>query len=318
MSLIKLRITNFLNKRKLQKVGEATSKMPGATSIIGDLAKLMAKVTIIGIFGLLILFPFYYMISGALMSYDEISDTHQVHLAPKTPHWENFTQAFQEGYWNAILLTALVTFLSIVIKIIITLLLGYAFSLPKWRGKKAVWFFFLSIMMLPEIALMSGQYTIVTQLDWREGPMLTASLFIPFIASVFSALMLRNAFEAIPSRTKEAAMVDGCSSIKYFFRIAIPMVTPTIWTVGILTAFAAWNSYMWPALLLANSADTQVMSTWLFTTGKSNDANDTISLYPNVRLAAAALAIIPMFLLYFGMRGKIMRTISRQGSAIKG
>lgn len=51
--------------------------------------------------------------------------------------------------------------------------------------------------------------------------------------------MFRNAFEAIPDRTKEAAMVDGSSSLGYFFRIALPMIQPTTLTVVILTAFAS-------------------------------------------------------------------------------
>ncbi len=319
MSRIKLKIYNLFNKAKLKKVGEKTSKMTGASSLMGDMTKLAGKIFIICFFGLIVLFPFYYMISGALMTYDEITDKRQSHLSPSIPQWSNFKAAMASGYWRAISLTALVTFLSIVLKIFITLMLGYAFSLPKWKGKKVLWYFFLSIMMLPEIALMSGQYAMVTKMDLREGGGLTISLFLPFIASVFSALMLRNSFEAIPTRTKEASMVDGCSNFKYFFKIAIPMITPTIWTVGILTAFAAWNSYMWPALLLSNSNGSKhVMSTWLFTTGKSNDANAQISLYPNIRLAAAALAILPMFMIYFVMRRRIMRTISKQGSAIKG
>ncbi len=318
MYLIRLRLKQAITKWRLARAGEKVSKQIKDSSLIWAILSLLVKIIILGIGVMIILFPFYYMLAGSLMSPEEIEDTNNIHLWPKHLQWSNFTKAFVSGYWSALLFTGSITFVSIILKIFITLLMGYAFSLKKWRGKKALWWLFLMIMMLPEVALMAGQFRVVTQLQWREGTMMMAAMILPFIASVFSAMMFRNAFEAIPLRIKEAAFVDGASEIKFFFKVAIPMVTPTIWTVGILTAFAAWNSYMWPALLLSGAgSDKQVMSTWVFTTGLPDDPNDN-RLLMEVRLAAAVIAIIPMFIVYFAMRGRIMRAISRQGSAIKG
>lgn len=81
--------------------------------------------------------------------------------------------------------------------------------------------------MIPEVALLFGQYQVVVDLNLRVGPNVVMAMILPFIASVFSAFMFKNAFEVIPDRTKEAAYVDGTSPIKYFLRIAVPMVTPT-------------------------------------------------------------------------------------------
>lgn len=313
----KLKITKKLNSFKSKKIGDSTSKMAGKQYLSVAIMKFLLKFLVIFIFGLIVLFPFYYMLTGSLMTYDEITGADQkTHLWPEMLKWSNFTAAFQEGYWNAIVLTAIVTFISIVFKIIVTMMLGYAFSLPKWKGKKIAWYFLLSTLALPEVALMSGQLTVITKLGWRLGIYIIISLVIPFAASVFSSLMFKNAFESIPVRTKEAAMVDGVSNFKYFIKIAMPMVSPTTWTVGILTAFAAWNSFMWPSILLKTS-NAQVMSTWLFKTGLSKDPGQS-RLLIQVRLAAAVLAILPMFIAYFIMRIKIMRAISRQGSAIKG
>ena len=169
--------------------------------------------------------------------------------------------------------------------------------------------------MVPEVALLVGQYQIVVIFNFQTGYRVIIALILPFIASVFSAYMYRNAFEAIPFRTKEAAFVDGASNLKYFLKVAFPMVSPTTWTVAILTGFAAWNSYMWPALLLSGQ-DMDVINTWLFKTGRSEGADSRIMM--NVRMAAAIIAIVPMFIVYFLFRSRIMKAISRQGSAIKG
>ncbi|TCG12047.1 carbohydrate ABC transporter permease [Mycoplasma marinum] len=316
MFRIKLKLKIIINKLNLSKKAEKTSAMAGHQSITSVILGMLVKWIIIAFFGAIVLFPFYYMLSYALMSDTEVADTLHVHLAPKKPMWENFGRAFESGYWKAVWFTLAVTTLSIVIKLFVTMLAGYAFSLPKWRGKKILWLLFLSLMMLPEVALLTGQLKIMVDFGWDYGKQVILALVVPFAASVFSAIMFRNAFLAIPSRIKEASLVDGANGAKYFWKVAVPMISPTIWTVGILTAFAAWNSYLWPSLLLAGQED-QVINTWVFTTGFPKTGTDT-RILANVRMAAAILAILPMFITYFVMRGRIMRAISRQGSAIKG
>ena len=271
------------------------------------------KIFVLVFFGSIVLFPFYYMISSSLMTHAEATDTLKTHLYPKNPQWGNYTDAFKDGYWQAIMYSFGIVAVTIVFKIFITILMGYAFSLKKYRGKKLIWYFFLSLMMLPEVALMSGQYQMIVKLGWQAGTGVLLGLFVPFVASVFSAFMFKNAFEAIPDRTKEAAMVDGASNLTYFFKIALPMIRPTTLTVVILTAFASWNSYMWPALLLQGK-DIQTIPTWVFLTGRDSNGD----LIMPIRMAGTVLAILPMMIVYFGFRGRIMKAISRQGSAIKG
>ncbi len=77
-----------------------------------------------------------------------------------------------------------------------------------------MWGFFISLLVLPEVALLFGQYKVVISLDNQFGVLKSfmgaiAMIALPFVASIFNALMFRNAFEAIPGRIKEVAMVDG-------------------------------------------------------------------------------------------------------------
>ena len=131
MYLIKLRIKQFFYKHHLSKVGDKASKQITNTSLLLSMLSLLTKIIILGIGVMIILFPFYYMIAGSLMSPDEISDRHDIHLWPKHLQWSNFTKAFEDGYKGAVLLTGFITLASIVLKIFITMLMGYAFSLKK-------------------------------------------------------------------------------------------------------------------------------------------------------------------------------------------
>lgn len=309
----KLRLQQKLRSVRLNKNAEKVGSQVKSKSVTWLVISNLLKLFVLVFFGALVLFPFYYMVASSLMTDTEAKDTLNTHLAPESPQWGNYVDAFADGYWSAIAYSFLIASVTILVKLVITLLLGYAFSIKKYRGKKFLWMFFLSLMMLPEVALLSGQYQMIVKLKWHYGVNILLGLFIPFVASVFSAVMFRNAFEAIPDRTKEAAMVDGSSSLGYFFRIALPMIQPTTLTVVILTAFASWNSYMWPALLLQGK-DIQTIPTWVFTTGKDADGNMVMP----IRMAGTVLAILPMLIVYFGFRGRIMKAISRQGSAIKG
>nr|WP_014829960.1 carbohydrate ABC transporter permease [Mycoplasmopsis bovis] len=245
---------------------------------------------------------------------------------PKSWEWQNYIEASHgskdsKGYWYAFWLTFANVIFSIVLKIFVTMLCGYAFSLKKWRGKEFMWGFFISLLVLPEVALLFGQYKVVISLDNQFGVLKSfmgaiAMIALPFVASIFNALMFRNAFEAIPGRIKEVAMVDGAVGARYLFKIAMPMVQPTTLTIVILTTLASWNSYLWPALLFTGS-NYEIMSVWLFQVGRENIDNVT-RIHQNVKMAGAVLVILPMFVFYFIFRKKIMSSISRQGSAIKG
>lgn len=309
----KLKFQNYARKFKTKKVGQKVSSQVKSTSIAWIIISNIMKMLILIFFGALVLFPFYYMISTSLMTNEEAIDPLKTHIVPDKAQWGNYADAFKDGYWDAIMYSFLITAITIVVKITISMMMGYAFSFKKYRGKKAIWLFCLSLMMLPEVALMSGQYQMIVKLGWQAGAGIIMGLFIPFVASVFSAIMFKNAFEQIPDRTKEAAMVDGATGITYFFKVAMPLIQPTTLTVVILTAFASWNSYMWPALLLQGK-DIQTIPTWVFLTGRDSEGNMIVP----IRMAGTVLAILPMMIVYFGFRNRIMKAISRQGSATKG
>lgn len=337
---LKLKTLIYFNQRKLKASAEKSSSIVKDSSFTGVLFSSVLKLISLCFFGVIILFPFFLMISLSLFNDIESQNlANEFKLIPsfsKGPSFKNgalqdlpwkevvqntYTRAFSTGYWNSLIITFLNVLVSVVLKVIVTMLMGYAFSLKNWRGKNVIWFFALALLVLPEIALLSGQLQVVFRLKLNAtyfGFVLTIAL--PFVASVFNAIMYKTAFEAIPDRIKEVALVDGAVGYKYFLKIAAPMVLPTTLTVVILTALAAWNAYLWPSLTSTGSTkDFQVLSVWLFKAGIDPDVQDSsANIQQNVKMAASIIAILPMFLVYLLFRKRIMAAISRQGSTIKG
>ncbi|WP_429998768.1 carbohydrate ABC transporter permease [Mycoplasmopsis bovis] len=323
----KLRIPQWWSNIKLRKNKDTTANQVRDNSVASLVTWSFLKIAVLVFFAAIVLFPFFYMLTISVMPKEQAEEL-QSHFSfwPKSWEWQNYIEASHgskdsKGYWYAFWLTFANVIFSIVLKIFVTMLCGYAFSLKKWRGKEFMWGFFISLLVLPEVALLFGQYKVVISLDNQFGVLKSfmgaiAMIALPFVASIFNALMFRNAFEAIPGRIKEVAMVDGAVGARYLFKIAMPMVQPTTLTIVILTTLASWNSYLWPALLFTGS-NYEIMSVWLFQVGRENIDNVT-RIHQNVKMAGAVLVILPMFVFYFIFRKKIMSSISRQGSAIKG
>ncbi|MBU4690633.1 carbohydrate ABC transporter permease [Mycoplasma sp. ES3157-GEN-MYC] len=338
----KLRIQRKLANIKLRRKRDSVTLQVHDSSLLTIFTKYFIKLILLVFFAMVVLIPFAYMILISSMSNNQadLVKTGQAGIWPQT--WElgknlataatgqtksfwPWEQGWQQGYLFSFILTFANVLISIVLKIFITMLLGYAFSLKKWWGKEFVWFLLMTILVLPEVALLSGQRWVVVQMDNALKPqdsdkfnLFNYNLFviaIPFVASIFNGLMFRNAFESIPNRIKEVAMVDGAVGAKYLFKIAIPMVAPTTLTVIILTTLASWNSFLWPSLIAGT--DYRVMSVWLFGVGVDHTTADERTYY-NIKMAGAIWVILPMFIFFFVARNKIMNAISRQGSTIKG
>lgn len=336
---LKLKWQNLLIKRRLRKNKERVSDQVRESSLFNVATISLLKLLLLCLFGVMILFPFFLMISFSFFSWKEAENlSNNFRILPSFEPsyfkvdnkdvlltWSegikfNYISAMSnEGYWIAVSLTSLNVLLSVVLKVFITILMGYAFSLRSWRGKEFVWFCALALLVLPEVALLSGQYKVVRDTHMNEttiGFLFTIAL--PFVASIFNATMYKNAFESIPGRIKEVALVDGAVGAKYLFKIAIPMVTPTTWTIIILTAIASWNTYLWASIVVFGDADSlKVVSVWLFKAGLVHYGDEQITLQ-SVKMAGAILVNVPMFLAYFIFRKRIMNAVSRQGSTIKG
>ncbi|WBP84259.1 carbohydrate ABC transporter permease [Mycoplasmopsis edwardii] len=342
---LKLKLQKFLIAKKLRRNQETVSSQVTEKNLLNIAFSVILKLLLLSFFGLVIIFPFIFMINISLMTDDEsealkrsfqfasdftVGKTYFVQaeggsggfdIRPWSEVVQNtYSRAITSGYWQSLMVTSVNVLLSVFFKIFITFLMGYAFSLRNWRFKGLIWFLALALLVLPEVALLSGQYTVVVKTNLRSSLFtVLLAMVLPFSASIFNTVMYKNAFEAIPGRIKEVSLVDGAGGMKYLFKVAFPMVIPTTLTIVILTALASWNAYLWPSIVNGDNKSWQLISVWLFKAGiDERDSNAGSNVQLNIRMAAAIIVILPMFVVYLLFRKRIMNAISRQGSTIKG
>ena len=260
--------------------------------------------------GIIVLFPFYWMIISSLKRMDEYRRAIPT-LIPEHFDFRNYYEVFLNKdlllgklFFN----TVYVGIVSTALSLVITVLSAFAFARLEFKGKNALFAFLLATMMIPGELFTITNYQTVNNFGWLNT---YTVLIIPFLVSVFYIYLLKQNFMQVPNELYLAAKVDGTSDIKYLWKVMIPLALPTIISITILKMMGSWNSYMWPRLV-ANDADHR-----LITNGLRSAFTDPSGVTDiPVQMAAVALVSAPLFLVFIFLRKYIMKGVSRSG--IKG
>ena len=275
--------------------------------VLGVAVKVMVYAFLI-LMGLIVLFPFYWMIISSLKTLAEYRLSVPTFF-PRRVMFSNYADAFTTASLGRLFLnTMYVGIVSTILSLIITILSAFAFARLEFKGKNILFAGLLATMIIPGELFTITNYSTVTNFGWINT---YTVLIVPFLVSVFYIYLLRQNFLQIPDELYLAAKVDGTSDFKYLCKIMIPISLPTLISITILKMMGAWNSYIWPRLVANDAAHRMV------TNGLRNAFKDTTGdvNYP-VQMAAVALVSAPLFLVFIFLRKYIMKGVSRSG--IKG
>ncbi|MEV6424664.1 carbohydrate ABC transporter permease [Streptomyces sp. NPDC051662] len=184
---------------------------------------------------------------------------------------------------------------------------AYAFSRLRWKGRDAVFTVLLCALMVPGILTLLPNFVLVRNLglmDSFAGLILPGALF-----SAFNIFFLRQFMLGLSTEVEEAAIMDGASRMRIFFRITLPMTSAPIATVALLTFINTWNDYFWP-LLVTNGEDARPLTLALgvFKQSSPQAAPDWAGL-----MAATLIAALPMLALFVVFGRRIVNSIGFTG-----
>lgn len=128
-------------------------------------------------------------------------------------------------------------------------LAAFSFSRVPFWGKGVLFIVVMAGMMLPREAMLVPLYTM-----FQQNKLLNTyfSLIAPTVAAPFAVIVLKNAFDALPTALFEAAKLDGCSWPRMAFNIAIPLVKPAMMSLAILVFLQSWNDFLWPFISITD------------------------------------------------------------------
>lgn len=261
----------------------------------------------LGIWALIVLFPFYWMILTSVKGYSAYNSESIPKLYTLSPTMQNYIDAFTEVPLGRYFLNTIVfTLVTTVLMLVITIFAAFAFSRLEFRGKDLLFTLFLSLMMIPNELVVITNYVTITDLGLRNT---FRGLILPSVTSVFYIYLLRENFSQIPEELYKAAKADGTSDFRYLFRVMIPICRPTIVTITILKIVECWNSYVWPRLI-TDEKEYFLVSNGIQEIRENGFGKQNIP----AMMAAVVVISMPLIILFLIFHKKIMEGVSRGGT----
>ena len=130
-------------------------------------------------------------------------------------------------------------------------LAAFAFARLHFPGRDKLFLGYLATMMIPATVTMIPSYVLLKELGWLDT---YAAIVLPSVFSAYGTFMLRQFFKTVPQEIEDAARIDGCNEFGVYWRIMLPLSTPALATLTIITFVGAWRSFMWP-LIVSDSED---------------------------------------------------------------
>ena len=210
--------------------------------------------TFLCIFSLACLYPFLYAVSASISGAHAV-DYGEVVLFPKDIQFQAFARMFNDNmFWNSYSNTLFLTFYGTIWALFVAILGAYGLSEPRLVFRR-FFNFFLVFTMLFSAGLVPQYLNYLATKDVFNSIGIMDDKWLVVIAMGMAAMniiLLRNAFEGVPSEIEEAAIVDGATEFQVLSKVYIPMSKSTIATVALFFAISRWNGYFWARQMISN------------------------------------------------------------------
>ena len=257
------------------------------------------------IFAICCIYPFLYAISAAISGRDAV-EYGQVILFPKDIQFEAFESMFTNNvFWNSYTNTLFLTFYGTLWAMLVAILGAYALSKKRLLFRKGFNFFLVFTMwfsagIVPQFLNYLDTRTVFQSLGITDDKWLVV---IAMGMAAMNIILLRNAFESVPSEIEEAAIVDGATEMQVLTQVYLPMSKSTLATVALFFAISRWNGYFWAKQMISNDNE-KPLQVFIRTTLDSFQDPDQMTGWNEVYAADSAIyalivcSVIPILIIY--------------------
>jgi ABC-type glycerol-3-phosphate transport system permease component len=241
---------------------------------------------------IVLLVPFFWMLSTSLKTLAEVQSW-PIKWIPGQLLWQNYVDVFVKVPFARFMLNSL--FLAaggITGSVMSSSLAGYGFARLRFPGREFLFFVMLTTLMLPVWVGIIPHFMMFNALGWLDTflPIIVPSFF----GNAFFIFLFRQFFLGIPRELEDVARIDGCSTLRIFLQVFLPLSKPVIATVAIFAFFYYWNDLIYPLVYLRSQSNFPVsLGMRMFQTAEMN-----VIHYPRM-MAAALMSMLPCVLLFF-------------------
>ncbi|HVY27317.1 MAG TPA: carbohydrate ABC transporter permease [Polyangiaceae bacterium] len=265
-----------------------------------------------------VLAPFAWLIAAAFK--DKAVLNEYVFFPPpsewsqKTLNLDNFRALFAgdagvEGtvrFWQYGLNSLFLASATTTLQLVFCSMAGYALAKFEFRGKRWLLGMMLGSMMIPGVLLLSPIYELMVTVGLVDS---FSSLLLPCLATAYGCFLFRQACLAVPSELIDAGRIDGCSELRIYFSLVMPLVRPMSAAFCLVTFLGTWNAFFGPSVFLHAQSELTLPVI----------LNRYLGVYTNqygVFLAGTLLAIVPPAILFFALERELIDGLT--SGAVKG
>lgn len=267
-------------------------------------------VTVLLILSIFFLFPVIWMLANsfkpdAAITADMNSVAAFIPPAPDGNFFENYVSiitdtSFLRYMANTLFYAAILILLSIVVNG----LAGYALAKIKFPFRDQWLMIIIMLLIVPTETVITIHFLIIA----KAGLLNTiVGYILPLIVNPFNIFLFRQVFVSLPDDVYEAAQLDFCGPVKYFFTMVLPMSKTVVATVSVFTFLNVWNDYLWPSLVFTSS---DLLTAQIGLNSITSNENTTMGQ----TLAVITLVTIPVIIIYSLFSKQIVEGVTSTGS----
>ncbi|GHT69044.1 putative ABC transporter permease protein YurM [Spirochaetia bacterium] len=245
----------------------------------------------------LVAYPLFWVVMSSLKTTAAISL--DVWAPPKVPQWQNYLNAWNRGVSGYFINSLVVTLSAIAGVLVISSLCAY--GLARYRApwlKYALILVMGGMMLNPQVCLIP-LYGLLRTLRMHNTYF---ALIVPYIAFRLPliTLLIRTFFLATPKEIEESATLDGCTDLQTFAHIFIPMSRPILLTGTILTAYYAWNEFLFAIIFIDSNK-------WRTIPAGLMSFRDALQVEWGPLLAGMTISALPMIIFFISVQKYFIR-----------
>lgn len=227
-------------------MNETALRMQERSRPLGGLAGKLGYVLLYAVLivvAVLQLFPLVWLLFFSLKNNQEIFQMPPLSL-PMNPRWENYGKVWSAGnidvyFLNSVWITVLATALTVVIASLVT----FAITRMRWKFSSFVLGLFMVAMMIPVHSTLIPLFSLFNKAGLIDHPLSLILTYVAFNMPI-TIMILLGFYYALPKEVEEAAVIDGCSVNRMFFRIVFPMTSSVLATTAIINMIYNWNEFI--------------------------------------------------------------------------
>ncbi len=253
---------------------------------------------------ILIIFSILIVSSPVILSFIISTQTpERIYSSPPpiipSKHFVNYVDAWKSVNLGRMMLNSTIIAVAVTVgKIILSLLAAFAFTHFNFKGKNFLFFLVLVTLLLPIPVRIVALFEVVNSFHWIDT---FWALIFPFLASATGTFLFIQRFKMIPIELLDAAKLDGCSPLRYLWKIVIPLSGNTIGALVVIEFIYIWNQYLWP-LMATNSKEMRVVQIGI----KMLTQTETMNNW-GIIMAGVMICMIPPLVVFFIMQESFMK-----------